>query len=156
MYQEQELTAIRAQEKKRWMLLMIPCAVLFIGLIASLFLRQEVVTDVLTLVLGVLLIFCYDLCIKPLRCYERHLNNVLHGRTHELTCEYSHLDEDVSLVDGVAYRAMTFISYDEKNKPFERMLYFDVQKPVPEIPQGATVTVTYHDHELADLRLCEE
>lgn len=155
MYQEQELTNIQSQQKKRWLLLMIPCAALLIGLIASLFVRQEAVTDALTLALGILLIFCYDLCIKPLRCYERHLNNVLHGRVHELTCAYSHMDEDISLVDGVAYRAMTFITYDEKNKPFERMFYFDVQKPVPEIPAGAKVCVTYHDHELADLRLCE-
>ena len=78
---------------------------------------------------------------------------MLHGRIHELTCRYSHIDEEISLVDGVSYRAMTFITYDEKHKPFERMFYFDVQKPVPELPEGAEVLVVYHDHELADLAL---
>lgn len=153
MYQEQELLDIRSQQKRRWLILSIPALLLLVSLVASLILRQQVMTDVFTLLLGGLLIAGYDLGIKPLRCYERHLNNVLHGRIHELTCRYSHIDEEISLVDGVSYRAMTFITYDEKHKPFERMFYFDVQKPVPELPEGAEVRVVYHDHELADLAL---
>lgn len=151
MYQEQDLLAIRAQQKKRWVLLGVPALVMLAGLVATLVLRMEVATDVLTLLIGVLLIFGYDMFIKPLRRYERHLNNVLHGRTHELVCQYDHTDEALSIVDGVAYRAMTFITRDEKNKVFERLFYYDAQKPLPDLQQGAMVQVVYHDHELASV-----
>jgi len=151
MYTEQELTGIQSQQKKRWVALAVPEVVLLAGLVASLMVRQERVTVIITLVMGVLMIAGYDLFIKPLRCYEKHLSNVLHGRIHEVECNYARTDEEISLVDGVAYHAMTFTTVDEKNKPYDLLFYYDAEKPLPNIPEGAKVKVTYHDHEVAAL-----
>lgn len=151
MYTQQELTDIRNQQKKRWLALAVPLLALLIALIFSLVYRSRSVTIAATLLAGVILIAGNDLLIRPLRCYERHLNNVLHGRLHDVKCTYTRIDDEISLVDGVAYRAMTFLTYDEKHKPYDLLFYLDAQKPVPEIPQGAQVRVTYHDHQIAAL-----
>lgn len=151
MYTEQDLTNIRSQIKKRWLAIIVPCAVLLALIIVFLIQRNEILTDVLTILLGVTLIAGYDLFIKPLSCYKTHLNNVLHGMTHELVAEYSSFSEDISLVDGVAYKTLTVVCYDEKNKPYDRMFYYDTEKPLPDFIPGQPLKIIYHDHELASV-----
>lgn len=151
MYTEQDLTIIRSQIKKRWLIIAIPCALLLALIIVFVIRRSELLTDVATLLLGVILIAGYDLFIKPLRCYKTHLNNVLHGITHELEAEYSNFSEDTSMVDGVVYKTLTVICYDEKNKPYDRMFYYDNELPLPVFTPGQMLKIVYHDHELASV-----
>lgn len=155
MYTEQELTELRAQKKKRMLCLFIPAALIVIAMAAVLVIRSQramedtqaqIIVDVLTLLLGVLFIGGWGLFIKPLSCYERHIENLLHGRTH--VCEdgtFSHLEEDESMVDGVAYYAMTLHCLDEKKKPYERLFYYDALKPRPDFKEGEPLRVVYHD-----------
>lgn len=149
MYTEQDLEAIRAQKKRRWWGLAVPAAICLVVVIVSVAMRQQLLTDVATILLGVILIAGYDLLIKPLRCYERHLNDILHGRTHELTdCMFDHLDEEVSVVDGVSYYGMTVICEEEPGKPYDRLFYYDAQKPRPNLTKGTPLRLIYHDREL--------
>lgn len=149
MYTQQDLTAIRAQAKKRWIMLCIPSALFIVGVIVSLVVRNEIATDVFSLLLGVTLIAGYDLLIKPLNCYARMLDGLLNGITHEITdCTFTHLDEDVSLVEGVAYYGMTVTFIDEKNKPYDRLFYYDAQKPRISFPVGTPLRLVYHDRSL--------
>lgn len=151
MYTEQDLNDIRAQQKKRWTILLIPIAFLLAVLIAAVIVRIELLADAATLLIGILLIAGYDLAIKPLHCYEIHLRNVLHGMTHDLDCEFSTFSEDISEVDGVNYYTMTVVCHDEKDKPFDRMFYYDVEKPLPAFAPGQKLHLVYHDHELASV-----
>lgn len=151
MYTENDLTAIRAQQKKRWLTLLIPELVLIAALVYSLIVRSEILTDVLTLLAGTVLIAGYDLFIKPLHRYEIHLNNVLHGIVHDLDAEFGGISEDLSEVDGVVYRTLTVVCYDEKNKPYDRTFYYDNEKPVPTFTPGQMLHLVYHDHELASV-----
>ena len=75
LFSAQDQAAIRAQLKKRLILVLIPVLVLLGAAIYFAIQRNEVVTDVLTIVSLSVLIFCYDLFLKPLRCYQRHLDN---------------------------------------------------------------------------------
>ena len=80
LFSAQDQAAIRAQLKKRLILVLIPVLVLLGAAIYFAIQRNEVATDVLTIVSLSALIFCYDLFLKPLRCYQRHLDNVISGR----------------------------------------------------------------------------
>lgn len=150
MYSEQDLATVRAQQKKRWGILTIPAVLLLGTIVYSLFIRLEWLTTVSTVLLGGMMIFVYDLLIKPLRCYETHVDNALHGRTRELDCVYDAISPDLSVVDGVKYYAMTVLQTDENGDPFERLMYYDAQKPLPQIAKGTPLHIVYHDREVAD------
>ena len=66
MYTEQDLILIRQQQNKRWMILGSVCVVLLGLIVYSLIIRMEALTAGLTVLMGALLIFFYDLTIKPL------------------------------------------------------------------------------------------
>lgn len=151
MYTEQELLSIQNQQKKRWIILGCVCLVLAGGIVYSLVIRSEALTTGLSLLMGALLIFFYELAIKPLHCYAVLLNSFLHGRTRELDCTYLSADADVSVVDGVQYYALSLEQTDDDGEPFERMLYWDVQKPLPNLQGGEKLHIVYHDRMVADL-----
>lgn len=151
MYTEQDLTAIRQQKSKRWMILGAFCLVLLAAIIYSLIIRSEALTAGLTILVGALLIFFYDLTIHPLHSYEVFLHNVLHGRTRELDCTYLSTDADISLVDGVKYYALSLQQLDDEGNPFERMLYWDALKPLPQVTPGDALHIVYHDRMVASL-----
>ena len=152
MYTEQELTDIQAQQKRRWVALLIPSVVLLGVVVTGFILRLEWLTEAASILLGVTLIAGWDLLIKPLHRYEIHLNNMLHGITHELEGDFGSFSPDISEVDGVRYYAMNLICLDEKQKPYDRLFYYDAEKPLPAFTTGEHIVVTYHDRELAAVR----
>ncbi len=150
VYTQQDLAAIRAQLARRRGVMAVP-AVLFMGLIVySVIIRLEWLTAAATIALGVLAIFGYDVLLKPLHCYERHVNDALAGRNHETTGAFDSLSPDISVVDGVRYYAMTLIQRDEAGDPFERMLYYDAEKPLPALAKGTPLKVRFHDRSITD------
>lgn len=88
LFSAQDQAAIRAQLKKRLILVLIPVLVLLGAAIYFAIQRNEVVTDVLTIVSLSALIFCYDLFLKPLRCYQRHLDNVISDAAARWICRF--------------------------------------------------------------------
>lgn len=152
MYTEQDLLSIRKQEKKRWTIVGVVALLFIAGIVYSLIIRSEALTAGLTIVLVAILIFVYDLTIKPLHCYATLLHNLLHGRTRQLDCTYHSIDADLSLVDGVKYYGMTVLQQDEDGgDPFERLLYWDAEKPIPQLQQGDQLHIVYHDRMIASL-----
>lgn len=151
LFSEADQAAVRAQLKKRLILVLIPVIALLGGAIYFAFQRNEVVTDVLTIVALSVLIFCYDLFLKPIRCYQRHLANVVSGRRRAVDLPFLAISDDISLVDGVAYRAMTCSDLDTKGRPYDRLFYFDAEKPFPEISAGETVRVVHHELDVSDV-----
>ncbi len=153
IYTEADLTAIIRQQKKRWLILLLPCAALLVVLIASLFVRLQWLTIASTLVIGVLLIAGQDLFIKPLHCYEVHLNNCLHGRTRECELPFIRLSENIDLVDGVQCRQLICADIDGKGRPYERLFYFDAEKSFPDVQEGDMLHIVHHNLSVADVRL---
>lgn len=151
IYSTADESALNAQLKKRWTILLIPCAILAAVLVYSLTIRLEWLSDGATIAIGALLIAGYDLFIKPLNCYRRHLRNVLRGRVREAELPFVALSEDIYLVDGVSYRALTCLDYDGKGRPYDRLFYFDVLKPFPDFKEGELLRIVHHDLVVADL-----
>lgn len=152
MYTEKDLLDIAAQQKKRWLVLGLVCLALLCGIVYSVVIRLEVLTTSLTIILGVVFIADYELGIRPLRCYQTHVDNALHGRTRQLDGVFRTLSEDVSVVDGVKYHAMTIEQEEQEDtEACERLFYFDMEKPFPDLKDGDRVHVIYHDREVAAL-----
>lgn len=151
IYTEADYLAITRQQRKRWLLIAIPCLILLIPLVAGLFIRVEWMTSVSTILIGVLLIAGYDLAIKPLHCYERHLNNCLHGRTRACELPFIRLSENIDLVDGVQYRQLLCADTDGKGRPYERLFYFDVLAEFPQVNEGDMLHIVHHDLTVADV-----
>ena len=151
MYTESDLQSVLAQRKRRWAILLIPVAVLAAVLIGSLIVRIEWLTTAMTIIGGALLIAGHDLFIKPLSDYATHVDNMLHGRRREIDLPFASCSEDVSLVDGVRYHALTATDLDEKGKPYERLFYYDAEKPFPSFAPGEMLHIVFHDKEIADI-----
>lgn len=151
LYTTQDLTNIGSQIRRRWLILAVPCAVLLAVLVFSLIQRLEWLTSLCTILIGAALIGGYDLFIKPLVCYSRHLKNALYGRVHEVDLPFVALSEDESLVDGVTCRALTCLDYDGKGRPYDRLFYFDALKPFPDFQNGEMLHVVHHDLMVADV-----
>lgn len=145
IYTEADYTAIQQQKKKRLILLLTPCAVLLAVMIYSLVIRLEWLTVAATILIGVLLIAGYDFAIKPLRCYQKHLHNCLHGRTRECELPFVSLSENVDVVDGVRCRQLLCTDEDAKGRPYERLFYFDAEKEFPDAKPGDMMHIIHHD-----------
>ncbi len=149
MYEEKDLQEIQAQRKRRWILLLIPVGILAVLAVIAFIRRVEWLAMAATLAGGALLIAGYDLAIKPLSAYAVHVNNMLHGRRREIELPFANFSEDLSLVDGVRYHALTCTDYDEKGKPYERLFYYDAEKPAPDFRPGEVLHIVFHDKEIS-------
>lgn len=153
MYTQQDLDELLAQKKRRWLMLAIPEIAMLAGVVVSLVVRIEWLTTLFTCLMGALFIFCYDLLLKPLRCYEKHLRGVLEGRTRTLEGTFKRMETEDSLVEGVNYRGMIVSAGDPKDEEDDRLFYYDLQKPLPQLTEGERVRVVYHDREIASLEV---
>lgn len=151
MYSEKDLDALHAQLKRRRGILFALLALFLAGIVVSLIIRIEALTIGLTIAAGMLAIAVYDLALRPIKCYITHVDNMLHGRTREIDGIFRSLNNEVSLVDGVSYHALTLEVPDDKGTPTERLFYFDRQKDFPAYQPGDALHVVYHDREIASL-----
>jgi len=151
LYTQTNLDTIRAQQKRRWMAVGIPAAALLIGMIVCFILRIEWATALCTALGGGLLIAGWDLFIRPLKCYERHLKAALHGRKAETTLAFASIDHDESIVDGVRYFSFMVTDYDKKGKPFDCLFYYDAELPLPDYQPGEMLRITYYDKMICGL-----
>ncbi|MBQ4580536.1 MAG: hypothetical protein IJA83_07720 [Clostridia bacterium] len=151
IYTEADYTAISAQHKKRWLALAIPCVLLLAVLIYSLCVRIEWLTSVSTILIGVILIAGYDFAIKPIFCYQRHLNHCLHGRTRDCELPFIRLSENIDVVDGVRFRQLLCADVDGKNRPYERLFYFDAEKEFPAVKEGDMLHIDHYELAVANV-----
>ena len=153
MYTQQDLNNIKAQEKKRWMVLGAPCLVLFIGMIVSLVFRIEWLTIITTIIMGGILIAGYELYIRPLHRYHVFLRNALHGIVRETDCYFKSISRTEEAVDGVICRTLIATDPKESGKVYERLFYFDALKEFPQMEEGQHLHVRYHDRYVVSLEL---
>jgi len=156
LFPPSDLETIQAQLKKRWIILLTVTALVGAVIIAAAFWRNEALTISMTIAMGAAFIFCFDLLLKPLHCYKKHLNNVMSGRRRVVTLPYMGISEDVNLVEGVRYRTLLCLDYDGKGRPYDRMFYYDAEKAAPEFAPETQVTVVHHDLDVADIYAAEQ
>ena len=149
MYTEEELAALQSQISRRRIFMLAVAAVMAAGITFFVIRRNEIATSALTIVMLFWIVFFYGMGIKPISDMVKHVDNLLHGKTHELISVYDRFDDAVSLVDGVRYHAVYTIEDREGElEPVERLFYFDETKPFPALEKGDKVRIIYHDREI--------
>ena len=145
MYTEQDFSDIKAQKKKRALLMMIPCILLLAVIIYSLVIRMEALTVGLTIVLGCYFFFVHGLLYMPVNAYYQHMDQVMHGRTRTITGAFKEMNETAVLRDGVYYYPMLLNVGRMEDEEDDRLFYFDANLPRPAWEKGDMLTLTYHD-----------
>jgi len=152
MYTQNDWNEINAMLKKRWAVTLIPSAIVLICAIAV-FVYGRInrsdsiwmITSALTLLGGGYYLFFYGVYVRPALIYRKHLRFMLNGRKRETTGVFKSFSEDVSNREGLECYAM-FLNVGDKDDPEDdRLFYYDVYKPLPQMPIGTRVTVQSND-----------
>ena len=157
MYQTSDWEENRHQLKRRLLALLIPMIPLLAGIVVSLLpnIRLQWLTIMLTILGGVMAIFCYGMFISPVVSYGRHLKNVLEGRKRETTGRLTEFAGQSCFREGVEYYPMTINIGDKGEEEDDRLFYYDVHKGMPPFKPGDMITVVSHDKAVADIRRAE-
>lgn len=145
MYTPQDYAEITAQKNKRLWLLLVPCALLLCALIYSLVIRLQWLTTVLTILLGMVFIFCYCMFLAPVVAYQRHVEHALHGKVRQTTGGLKEIEETPVWRDGLEVIPLLININRMDNEEDDRLFYWDARRPLPEYILGQTVTLTSYD-----------
>ncbi len=151
LYNEDMFASLKGQIKKRMMIAFLVLLVFLAAVVLTLMLddgkenRPIVATTLLVICAGCSFIFLWEMTIQPLRCYARHINTALHGRTHQVRVVFDSFGADDSMVDGVRFRDLIFLGDSDKHGDRERLFYWDRELPLPDFQPGQEIDVTYYD-----------
>ena len=114
------------------------------ALAASLVVRAEWLTIILTILWGGALIFLWEMKLSPVLAYRRYLRSVAQGMTRTAEGVLVSLAEEGTFKEGVFFSVM-ILNVDEKMDPEgERLFYVDRCKTRPALVPGDRVRVTSH------------
>ena len=146
LYTEEDYQTIVSQLKRRRLCLYIPFVLVCAGIIALAVVRvDEKIVMALTILAVGAFIFCGSLLVRPVACYKKHLDNVMHGRTHIVCGAFKSMDEDPTNRDGVTYRAVIVNVGRMSEEKDDRLLYYDALLPIPPWKEGDMLKITAHD-----------
>lgn len=145
MYTMEDYLSVTRQKNKRLILLLIPCLLLAAGIVYSFTVRLEWLTTVLTIVLGIVAIFCLDMFILPLTHYEKHLAHALNGKTRQITGCLKEMEDNVVDKDGLSFYPVIININKMENEEDDRLLYWDALLPRPQWEIGQKLTFTSYD-----------
>lgn len=160
MYTQDDYNVVCRMLKKRWWLTALPAALLLIAAVAVFVYGQLNRNDVLwkltvllTVIGGGYFLFLYGVYVRPVRIYRKHLTYMLNGRMRVTTGVFKSFSEDVSDREGLDCYAM-LINVGGKDDPEDdRLFYYDVHKPAPEMPLGTMITVHSNDKMVSAIEL---
>ena len=152
MYAEEDRTFVRAQLRRRLLLVAIPAALLMavaVGVFVLCQIRHQswgwIFACTVTIFVGVCFLFLDGVYIRPMRLYARHVEYMLTGRMRETTGILTEVADAAIDKDGVDCYAVN-VNVGEKGDPQDdRLLYFDALKGRPNIQPGTRVTVLSND-----------
>lgn len=152
MYTQTDLVNINKQLQKRWLVTLVPSIAVLAAAIAIFVYGQLnrsdvlwMLTSALTIVGGGYFLFLFGVYVRPALAYRKHLNYMLNGRKRETTGVFKFFSEDVVVREGLEVHAM-LVNVGEKDDPEDdRLFYFDVYKPAPEMALGERITVVSND-----------
>lgn len=146
MYTVNDLNTVSAQKKKRITLIVIPCLVLLAGIVYSLAVRLPwYITGIMTILLGVLLIFCLDMFVKPLARYEKHIEHALNGKTRQITGCLKDFEHNLVEKEKLLFYPLILNVNKMENEEDDRLFYWDAALPRPQWDMGQKLTFTYYD-----------
>ena len=145
LYTRKTYDDLNARVTRRYVVLGVVCGLLLAAALASAIVSPPIqwLTMVSIMLAGILAIFVIDLFILPLVRYRRLIRGAISGRSHTRTAEFVSMDQEISMVDGVACRAMYFLGDPDKHGSREQLFYWDNQLPLPDLVPGREYEIKY-------------
>ncbi len=143
LYTEEMLAEINGRLRSRWIILAAVVIALLVVFIVSLIQRMKWVSMVSAVAIGVFSVFWFDLFCAPRLHHRKLVTEALNGRSHTETLEFSHMEPDPCMVDGVSCRSLIFLGKPDKHGSREQLFYLDQSLPLPELEKGKSYTVKY-------------
>ena len=144
MYDQNDFDLSLRQLRGQLLLLLLMGSPFLAGIIVSFVLRIKLLTIVLSILLGIVVIFFYNMRVSPVTAYRRYLRNIRTGLQRETQGVVVSFDPEETFKEGVRFRPLV-INVDPKMDPEgERLFYFDLCKPLPAVQAGDSVHVVSH------------
>ena len=156
LYDQTDFDANRREKRRqirRALMLALPC---FALAIAAFVLRIELLCIAGFVIAGSILIFLYDLRIKPALRYGRYLAEAHSGLTRQTVGALVRIGSDPVYQDGVNFYEVILNIYEDMAEEGERRFLLDVNKEIPQDWIGQDVVVTSHGSFLLDVAPVEK
>lgn len=145
------------QEKRRQITRALALMLPFLAIAAAAFLmRMELLCIAGLVIAGAILIFLYDLRIKPALHYGRYLAEAHSGLSRQTVGALVRIGSDPVYQDGVNFREVILNIYEDMDAEGERRFLLDMKKEIPQDWIGQDVVVTSHGSFLLDAALVEK
>ena len=143
LYSEKDLRGLNTQLKKRYALLGCGLAVILAGIVWSFVTRTEWMSMLFVFLFFAAAVFVIVQFFAPLQRYRQLITAALGGRTHTETQEFSDVEAEESMVEGIRCRGLIFLGEADKHGTREQRWYWDAEIPIPEFRPGEAVTLKY-------------
>lgn len=156
LYDQTDFDANRREKRRqirRALMLALP---FFAPAIAAFVLRIELLCIAGFVIAGSILIFLYDLRIKPALRYGRYLAEAHSGLTRQTVGALVRIGSDPVYQDGVNFYEVILNIYEDMAEEGERRFLLDVNKEIPQDWIGQDVVVTSHGSFLLDVAPVEK
>ena len=145
------------QEKRRQITRALALMLPFLAIAAAAFLmRIELLCIAGLVIAGAILIFLYDLRIKPALRYGRYLAEAHSGLSRQTVGALVRIGSDPVYQDGVNFREVILNIYEDMDEEGERRFLLDMKKEIPQDWIGQDVVVTSHGSFLLDVAPVEK
>lgn len=156
LYAQTDFDANR-QEKRRQITRALALALPFFVIAAAAFgLRIELLCIAGLVIAGAILIFLYDLRIKPALRYGRYLAEAHSGLSRQTVGALVRIGSDPVYQDGVNFYEVILNIYEDMAEEGERRFLLDAKKDIPQDWIGQDVVVTSHGSFLLDVAPVEK
>ena len=156
LYAQADFDANRREKRRKIRRALILALPFFAMAIAAFVLRIELLCIAGFVIAGSILIFLYDLRIKPALRYGRYLAEAHSGLTRQTVGALVRIGSDPVYQDGVNFHEVILNIYEDMAEEGERRFLLDVNKEIPQDWIGQDVVVTSHGSFLLDVAPVEK
>lgn len=156
LYAQADFDANRREKRRQIRRALILALPFFAMAIAAFVLRIELLCIAGFVIAGSILIFLYDLRIKPALRYGRYLAEAHSGLTRQTVGALVRIGSDPVYQDGVNFHEVILNIYEDMAEEGERRFLLDVNKEIPQDWIGQDVVVTSHGSFLMDVAPVEK
>ena len=159
MYAEADRVTAQEQLRRRWMITIIPAAVLMAtGVIVFSICQNQrqdwgwIFACAMTILGGGYFLFLLGVYLLPMKAYAKHIGYMLTGRMRKTEGRLTDVSDETVDRDGLDWYAITVNIGENAFSEDDRLLYYDALKSRPDIPIGTQVKIFSNDKMISDIR----
>lgn len=154
MYSEKDYQNASKQAKVRLITLILAAILLIVAIII---INRQRMQYIAMAIGAVGFIACYFLCsfkVTPWLRYNRFMREMKHGQRRKTECDFHNFSSETRMHDGVeVYEMIVSVGDAEED---ERLYYWDVDKPQPQLKEGDRLCVESFGNFVVSLQLINE